>query len=444
MDFSKKLRFFLRLLFAVTKKEYKAILAGLFLGYVAYFSLPKIYKFIPKPQKIIKTGIIGQYLVSDIPSEILQDISYGLTGVSAKGEPTPSLAENWSVSDDGKTYIFKVNPKSLYWHDGTKFSLFDLNYSFKDVEFSINKDSLMFKLKDPFSPFPVILSKPVFKKGLIGLGKYKVKKITNNGKFIGSILLVPLEGKSLPDKLYRFYNSENDLKTGFNLGEINTINKVFNLDNLFLGKSVKVSEVLMTDAYIGLFFNTSNPPYSSKTFRQALAYAVPKDADEKRALTPINPLSWAYNLDTKPYIKDLKHSQKLLESEIFDKNDFKITIFTFPQFEKIADLIKKSWEKIEINSEVKIISAVPENFEVLIIAREIPKDPDQYYFWHSTQAGNITQFRNPRIDKLLEDGRKINSKEERKDIYFDFQRFLIEESPVIFLSHPVVYNVSRI
>jgi len=442
MTFPKKIRFFFHLIIAVVKKQYRIIFLGLILGISAFFILPKIYSRLPKPNKTVKIGFVGQYLINNIPLSILQEISYGLTTVSEKGEAVPALAEQWSVLDDGKTYVFKLNNKKIFWHDGKEFSSSDINYNFNDIEFSANDGTLTFKLKESFSPLPIVLSKPLFKKGLIGLGKYKVKKIKSSGKFIESISLVPNKEKGLSEKLYRFYNNENDLKTAFNLGEVDTLNNIFSLDGLSLGSSAKSTQTIIKDAYIGLFFNTTNPPFSNKSFRQALAYAIPKDSSPKRVLTPLNPVSWVYNPDVKPYNQDLQHSLKLLENEMVDKN-LKINIHSFPQFESIANQVRDSWKQIGINSEVKIISVVPEDFEVLIIAREIPKDPDQYYFWHSTQAGNISNFKNPRIDKLLEDGRRTVNTEERKDIYFDFQRFLVEESPVVFLSHPVVYNISR-
>lgn len=442
MTFPKKIRFFFHLIIAVVKKQYRIIFLGLILGISAFFILPKIYSRLPKPNKTVKIGFVGQYLINNIPLSILQEISYGLTTVSEKGEAVPALAEQWSVLDDGKTYVFKLNNKKIFWHDGKEFSSSDINYNFNDIEFSANDGTLTFKLKESFSPLPIVLSKPLFKKGLIGLGKYKVKKIKSSGKFIESISLVPNKEKGLSEKLYRFYNNENDLKTAFNLGEVDTLNNIFSLDGLSLGSSAKSTQTIIKDAYIGLFFNTTNPPFSNKSFRQALAYTIPKDSSPKRVLTPLNPVSWVYNPDVKPYNQDLQHSLKLLENEMVDKN-LKINIHSFPQFESIANQVRDSWKQIGINSEVKIISVVPEDFEVLIIAREIPKDPDQYYFWHSTQAGNISNFKNPRIDKLLEDGRRTVNTEERKDIYFDFQRFLVEESPVVFLSHPVVYNISR-
>ncbi|KKQ55358.1 MAG: ABC-type dipeptide transport system, periplasmic component, partial [Candidatus Woesebacteria bacterium GW2011_GWC1_38_13] len=62
----------------------------------------------------------------------------------------------------------------------------------------------------------------------------------------------------------------------------------------------------------------------------------------------------------------------------------------------------------------------------------------------STQSEtNITKYKNLRIDKILEDGRVEQDKEKRKELYFDFQRFLIEDSPAIFLYHPVWYNIHR-
>jgi peptide/nickel transport system substrate-binding protein len=75
---------------------------------------------------------------------------------------------------------------------------------------------------------------------------------------------------------------------------------------------------------------------------------------------------------------------------------------------------------------------------------DTPDDPDQYSIWHSTQeATNITHYENPRIDKLLEDGRSEIDLASRRRIYLDFQRFLVEDSPAAFLYYPATYTVSR-
>jgi len=449
MTLFKKLRFFIRFLVAVVKKQYRIVILGLFLGIIFAFFLPRLFKVLPQMRKTLKIGLIGQYTVAELPEEILQEISYGLTQIDENGEAQPAIAETWSIDNEGKTYVFKLKEVGDVWHDGKPFTAADVNYNFKDVSFSINDSQMTFVLKEPFSPFPVILSRPLFKKGLIGLGAYRVKRIEKRGNFVKSILLTPYERSNiftdknlLPNKLYRFYNNENELKTAFNLGEIDIIKNIFDLNGLYLNPSLEITQNLMKNAYVGVFLNTSRPPFSEKTFRQALAYAIPKETGLKRALGPFNPNSWAYNPDVKLYAQDLNHAKTILEKE-GAKDKIKIILSTFPQYEKLANLVKENWDKIGLEVEVQIITFIPENFEVLLIGREIPRDPDQYYFWHSKQPGNLSGFENLRIDKLLEDGRKTLSAEERKNIYFDFQRFLVEESPVIFLEHPSIYTVVR-
>lgn len=441
---AKKLRFLFLFLTAVIKKQYRMVVLGLALGVAGFFILPKIVILIPLPQREVKVGLVGQYTVNDLPEEVLNDISLGLTTVSTKGEAISALAESWQISEDGKTYTFKLKNEDIFWHDKQKFNPGDVNYNFKDVSFSVNGSTITFNLKEPYAPFPVILSKPLFRKGLIGLGQYKVKKIDHNGKFVKNILLVPVTDNSLPRKVYRFYTTEKDLKTGFDLGEVNTIANLFDLAGLATGPKVKVAKQVMKNAFLGVFFNTAKTPFSDKAFRQALSYAIPKETDDKkRAIGPINPFSWAYNPDVKPYKLDLANAKKLLESEKEGLKNLNIKIQTFPQYESTANLVRDSWKELGISSEVQITNYVPEDFDVLVLAREIPQDPDQYYFWHSTQAGNLANFKSPRIDKLLEDGRKIADKTERENIYFDFQRFLVEDSPIVFLNHPEVYTVTR-
>ena len=73
----------------------------------------------------------------------------------------------------------------------------------------------------------------------------------------------------------------------------------------------------------------------------------------------------------------------------------------------------------------------------------LPHDPDQYALWHSGQTNNISKYKSMRIDKLLEDGRSITDAEKRVNIYSDFQKYLIDDSPATFVYFPYVYTLSR-
>lgn len=440
MPIKKKLRFFFRLITTFLKKFYIPLSLGVFVGILTFFFLPKLIKYIPETKKTLKIGYVGKFDVNNIPEEILKNISFGLTNLDPAGKPLPSIAKDWVISSDGRVYSFEIDENDLYWHDGQKFKIDDINYNFKDIQSSVEGNKIVFKLEDSFTPFPSIVSKPLFKKGLIGLGDYKVSKIVRSGKDIKSLLLVSNDS-NLPRKLYKFYNNDIDLKIAFNLGEIDEIDTISNINGLFIGEKAEVTKYVADNVYVALFFNLSSDKFSEKSFRQGLSYAIEKDSSEQRALSPINPKSWVYNPDVKPYRANIEKAKSLTKNQGGEK--IKIKINTFPQYQDLAKTISESWKKLDIDSEIELIQEVPQNFEVLIAGRIIPPDPDQYYYWHSTQKENISKLKSPRIDKLLEDGRILINEEERKNIYFDFQRFLVEESPAIFLFHPTYFKIKR-
>ena len=76
----------------------------------------------------------------------------------------------------------------------------------------------------------------------------------------------------------------------------------------------------------------------------------------------------------------------------------------------------------------------PQNFQALLFSQNLPSDPDQYALWHSTQElTNLSKYASPRVDRDLEDGRKNNDMEQRKQRYLDFQKVLNDDTPATFL-----------
>jgi peptide/nickel transport system substrate-binding protein len=96
---------------------------------------------------------------------------------------------------------------------------------------------------------------------------------------------------------------------------------------------------------------------------------------------------------------------------------------------------------IEVRQEAS--DNVSPSFDAFLTYIEVPEDPDQYAIWHSTQFGNVSGYKSPRVDRLLEEGRQILDKERRKAIYLNFQRALTEDVPAAFLFYPKIYSVSR-
>src|SRR5512135_3086508 len=63
---------------------------------------------------------------------VSSNIFEGLLRYSPKLEPQPQLAESWSVSEDAKTYTFKLR-KGVTWHDGKPFTSADVKFSLEEV-----------------------------------------------------------------------------------------------------------------------------------------------------------------------------------------------------------------------------------------------------------------------------------------------------------------------
>lgn len=62
---------------------------------------------------------------------IVGEMFVGLTTENAKAEPIPGVAQSWTISDDGKTYTFKLRKSN--WSDGTPFTANDFVYSMQRI-----------------------------------------------------------------------------------------------------------------------------------------------------------------------------------------------------------------------------------------------------------------------------------------------------------------------
>lgn len=70
---------------------------------------------------------------------VYQNIFEGLTRIDQNGAVQPSLAESWTISDDGLTYTFKLHD-GVTFHDGTTFDADDVKFTFDRIlgENSVN------------------------------------------------------------------------------------------------------------------------------------------------------------------------------------------------------------------------------------------------------------------------------------------------------------------
>src|SRR5690606_24014994 len=63
-----------------------------------------------------------------IDEVLYANVFEGLTRIGPAGEVLPALAESWTVSEDGKSYTFRLRSGATF-HDGTGFDAEDVKFS---------------------------------------------------------------------------------------------------------------------------------------------------------------------------------------------------------------------------------------------------------------------------------------------------------------------------
>lgn len=423
-------------------------------------------------KKTTYIAIVGEYTLTDLPKAVKNQLSAGLTKVADDLQAEPLLAERWVVEDEGKQYRF-VLKKDLQWQDGSTLKPEDIRYNFADVQTISTPNEIIFTLPEPFTPFPIAVAEPILKTNwqnktfgadkmqIIGIGQYKMLDYKLRGNNLTELKIDGPSGRYV----YRFYITENEAVNAFKKGEIDVLLNISSCYDLCDWPRLEMAKELAYDRYLALFFNNADP-LITKNVRQALSYVLEKNYGSARAIGPINPKSWAYLQGGKDYGKDFDRAIERLLDEL-PRKPLHFELTTSSNFTQEAEQIKKeveSFASVAINAcqnskevqeknlcqnlDLKInlkISNFPDlsNYQLLLIGQESSIDPDQYFMWHSSQPTNFTHYKNTRIDSLLEKGRQTSDFEERKTIYQEFQQFLLEDPPAIFLRYLDNYSIAR-
>jgi len=227
-------------------------------------------------------------------------------------------------------------------------------------------------------------------------------------------------------------------------------------------------------AYTYLGYNLKNPLFADKRVRQAITCAIKKEELVQGVLfglgqaghTPFQPGTWANNPDLKPFPYDPERAGQLLAAAgwlkgsdgllMKDGRPFSFTILTNQGNEqriKTAQIIQYRLKKIGIDVKIRVLEWASlltnyidsRNFDAVLMGWSISQDPDQYDIWHSSKTGakelNFISYKNPEVDRLLEEGRGTFDREKRKSCYFRMQEIIAEEQPYTFLYVPAALPV---
>jgi peptide/nickel transport system substrate-binding protein len=234
------------------------------------------------------------------------------------------------------------------------------------------------------------------------------------------------------------------------------------------GKKIK-EYLLDLPQYTAIFFNQKNSePLKDVAVRKALAQSLDKNKlveevfgqDAEEIDSPILPGYIGYSSEIKKNsldetaAKDLldKAGYKFVDGLVRKKEDkvlkITLTMVDKPEYASIAEKVKIGWEALGVQVDLKPVSGAelqreiirPRAFEALMVSTIVGFDPDPFPFWHSSQVDdpglNLAQYANRNVDKLIEEARQTEDKEERAKKYIEFQNILTEDTPAIFLYSP--------
>ncbi len=219
------------------------------------------------------------------------------------------------------------------------------------------------------------------------------------------------------------------------------------------------------NGYTYLGFNLKQAPFNDPKVRQAMNYAINKEEIIKGVLlglgeaiaSPYKPGTRWNNESLSPYPYDPSKALALLKEAGYEKNtagilvkdgkpfEFEILTNQNKQREMTAVLVQRRLKEIGIDVKIRVLEWASfinrfiktGDFKAVVLGWSLSLDPDQFNIWHSSQQGpgqfNFVGYENPRVDELLELGRRELDNDKREEIYHEFSKLLLEDSPIVYL-----------
>lgn len=416
------------------KKYGKHILVSLVLTIVVLILLRQIMTLLPKPKAQYRLGIIGQFSANQLPSRIINFLNAGLITLNDKQEPVPNLAQKWEISADGKTYTFYLRAGQK-WSTQKPLLASQIQMSIPNIAIETrDPNQISFKIPTKFAPFLSLLNIPLLNSESKLAGDYEIH-LKQKGS--GIITQINLESKTRKI-IFNVYSTPKQALIAYKLGQVDMVLDLptdYYQDSLVYGQTKKETDF---SHVIMLVFNQTDANLKDKAIRQGIAYALKdKTFGEHEALTTIFPGSWAYNPLVKTYPFNPQRAKELV------KNKISLELATTPELLATAEKIKSQLDSDIFEINIKVVTSVPDQYQLFLTSYPIPSDPDQYRDWHSTQATNIGRGSDEKIDKLLEDARTNQDPKVRKGLYLDFQKTFAEELPALVLYYPSIFQIAR-
>jgi len=456
-------------------------------------------------QQADPTGLDPEAVLNNSSGFVMATIYDGLVNYKlGTVEVGPGLAESWEVADDGMAYTFHLR-KGVTFHDGTPFnaqsfvkgldrlkkgdpnsiyntgpveSYIDFTYGAVDSYKAVDDNTVSFKLKHAFAPFltslamvwngvvspdAAIKSGKDFRNNPVGTGPFMFKEWRHNDQIILEANKNYWGGAPKLDRLIFKINPDAQASLlALRQGDVHILADV----NSQLVPAIKANSdlVLMTQpglaiSGMGMPFDTA--PFNDKRVRQALNYAVDKDAINKSLFqglavpmtSPLPEAQWSFDPSLKGYSYDPDKAKSLL-AEAGLGNGFKAELLTYNSARgynsagpELAVAIQGYLAKVGVD--VSVIKMEMGSYLSQIRSGKYPGlfmvgwtgdngDPDNFLYEifssDNIPVGDTSRYKNPDVDTALRQAQKEVNHDKRVALYQQAQKTIMDDAPWVFIN----------
>lgn len=417
--------------------------------------------------------------------ECMEFVYEPLFDVDETMKPVPVLAEDYSVSPDGRTIDITLK-NNILWHDGANFTAYDAAYTIKQIRSGITtysdalKNMADYKATGDYSlqivlnyavpnfvsllTFPIVQFQTDMRQNAnyipVGTGAFRYETQLSAGRISFIAFDNYHNGKPVVNNVYVY--TVPDIVKYKSMFEANEI-------DLMTGKTIDLSEYTprgnavnneyITNKLTFVGYNTSNKLLSGSETRLGLTELIDKDSIVNSTIysggvacdVPINPSSFYY-YDTSTRFKadtmlavnhlgndnwGMGHSGKYERTVNGEKQILSFKILTdsdSPEKVNIANRIAAFFNEFGIPAEV---TALPydqymqkieaHDYEIMIGEFEIGANLDLSPLISS--AGNYFSYSNPNVDMLSSQLGMTQNEDELKSLYCQYGDMILNDMP---------------
>ncbi len=442
-------------------------------------------------------GALDPHTATAGSSQLVDSTIYeGLTAIDADLHVVPALAQSWSVSADGLTYVFRLRTDARF-HDGGPVRPADVVASVARVcdpnigsplaaRFAMiakvepdGAAGVRFTLIASSAPFlsrlaTLAIVPEAARQGRLdlakqpdGTGPFRFKEWASN-RIIALDRNEAYWQVGLPKLLSLRFNIVPEAATrqiGLTGGTYQVLPGIGPATAEQLQEAPGVRVLATPDlAYSLIGLNAAMPPFDQPEVREALDYAIDRGQIVRAAYSgkaaPAGPLSpalkdWALPTSDFPCYRHDPERAKALLRDAGLRLPVKVTLNVLSGIQQMMDLAgvvqaqaREAGFEITLNVQDEgrfVQDRRAGDFQAFAAINGGGPDPDDYFgpTFQTGGAANVYKFSNPKLDQLLIDARAVSDPAKRKPLYDEAQRILACHGPVIHLAYGTLFSAER-